>query len=241
MTRTNIVRARQRTGKEIMFRKREWYFVVVIAILACVFLFLSSELLEANAGQKEWVGRIDQDVLSFFAKSRTPGLSGIAVSVTSLGSWPVLTILVLGLSLFLISFRRFVPAVQITVAALGSALLTPIFKSHFQRSRPSLEFHAVNVQGFSYPSGHSLGAGAVYVMMALICWQHIPHLRGRLSLLIFFLVLVLAVGLSRMYLGVHFFSDVSAGILLGVAWSLIVTVAASSFKSKAKENTNSVA
>ncbi|SRR6266700_1272582 len=83
----------------------------------------------------------------------------------------------------------------------------------------------VQVTGYSYPSGHSLSAAALYLTMAIIAGSHLRTTASKAVLVAGSCVLVATVGVSRVYLGVHYPSDVVSGISLGTAWALILAAA----------------
>ncbi|CAN5623629.1 phosphatase PAP2 family protein [soil metagenome] len=204
-----------------------WLLLGLSALLAGIFLVLTSEMLEATAGQNELIGRIDHALLESLARLRTPALNEAAINLTALGSGVALTIIVSLASavLFLMKFWR--PAFQLIFSGFGSAILTYALKSHFERARPEILSHVVDVAGYSYPSGHSLSSAAVYFTIAILCGEQIASHAGRAVAVLLMVTLIIAIGVSRLYLGVHYFSDVSAGILLGVAWAaLLASIAA---------------
>lgn len=190
---------------------RKWLWLGFVTLLLGTFIVLSSEVREFNLGQPELIGEIDQVVLEWIVKLRTPQLNQIAVDITALGSVTVLTVIVLITSLLFIFQKRFLMAWHLITAGLGSTVLTSLLKNYFERSRPEELFRLVNVQGYSYPSGHSVAASAVYFTLAILACETVKSTRAKSVLVILFSLLILIVGSSRIYLGVHYFSDVSAG------------------------------
>jgi undecaprenyl-diphosphatase len=100
-------------------------------------------------------------------------------------------------------------------------------KLHFERERPPLESHLVSVTSYSFPSGHSMKSLAFY---GILCWYLLQSpifqtKQRKLGVLLFFSVLILFIGISRIYLRVHFPTDVIGGFLAGVAWlsALVIT------------------
>jgi undecaprenyl-diphosphatase len=196
--------------------------IAVAILLALGFLFLSTEVLEAMSGQPELIHAIDQWVLSHLSIVRSPRLNGVAASITALGSVTVLTILTGFSSLFLCAKRARDFAVLLLMTAAGSALITQIFKAFFERARPDLAFRIVSVDGYSYPSGHSVSAAAIYIVLGRIFTRFVDRRVQKFIINLFFSCLVIAIGLSRIYLGVHFASDVLAGFLAGLCWCTVL-------------------
>jgi membrane-associated phospholipid phosphatase len=118
-------------------------------------------------------------------------------------------------------------AAVFTVASLLSLPINVLLKNIIDRARPG-ETEARILPGprwgFSYPSGHSMGAAAFYGFVAVMIWLHTPDLPTRIALVVPFALLPIAVGLSRIYLGAHWFSDVIGGFAAGMVIVIILAV-----------------
>jgi undecaprenyl-diphosphatase len=182
-----------------------------------LFVAITHELRERD------VDAIDRAVLIAVAHTRTPSLTMIAVDLTGLGSITVVTLFSIVALVVLILLRDRWGAVQLVAASAGAGVLTGISKNFIDRPRPTAVTHLVDVSGYSYPSGHSLSAAALYLTIALIASRHLDSYRSRVLLLGMTFGVVCLVGASRVYLGVHYPSDVVAGVLLGAAWALLLT------------------
>jgi undecaprenyl-diphosphatase len=123
----------------------------------------------------------------------------------------------------LVSTRDAYGALHLIAAGGGAGVLTWFFKHYFARPRPQVVEHLVKVSAnLSYPSGHALGTAACYFSFALIARRHLPRHATREFLIGFTLLTIVLVGMSRVYLGVHYASDVLAGTMMGVGWSLLL-------------------
>jgi undecaprenyl-diphosphatase len=111
----------------------------------------------------------------------------------------------------------------IGVASAGSLLLQGVMKLWFERPRPKLPWAQV-LPDYSFPSGHTMNAIIFYVALALIAWS-VAGRRIGVSALVGAIVLALGVGVSRIYLGYHYLTDVVGGLLAGVAWLLVLGAA----------------
>ncbi|MFT3666264.1 phosphatase PAP2 family protein [Piscinibacter sp.] len=200
----------------------KWFFCFLAGLLVGGFIILTSEVREALAGEKELIGLIDQTLLALAVEHRTPALNGVAVDITALGSAAGLSILIGFVCLFFLLGGRRTAVAHMLLAAAGAAGLTAALKFYFERSRPDVSLRLVDVQGFSYPSGHSLASAAIYFTCAILVTKPFGEQPRRWLLWAFFLALIAAIGFTRIYLGVHFFSDVVAGIMLGIAWASLV-------------------
>lgn len=139
---------------------------------------------------------------------------------TTLGGGPVLTTMVI-VTLGLLAIRRLWLTAGLVLAAtsLGS-ILSGQAKLLFARPRPALVDHLIEVRGLSFPSGHATNSAIIYLTLALLISQVVPGRRTRAYILSVAVLLVGLIGISRVYLGVHWPSDVLAGWSIGTLWAL---------------------
>jgi undecaprenyl-diphosphatase len=171
------------------------------------------------------VDALDTRVLHGFASARTPWWNDFFLSVTSLGSFAVLLFMTLAYSAGMTLARRYGEAIALPVAVIGGALLSSGLKLLVGRMRPPLEIGLYDARGHSFPSGHTISAFAFWVAIALLAGSHIKQRTVRRFALAYALFLGVLVGLSRVYLGVHYLSDVIGGALVGTGWSVTVILA----------------
>ena len=107
-------------------------------------------------------------------------------------------------------------------ASAGAGILTLVTKDIIERTRPEEAQRLITVSGFSYPSGHSLSTAALYLTIAFIAGRYVQHSGARVAILLAVSAVVIMVGASRVYLGVHYATDVLSGISLGAAWALVL-------------------
>lgn len=107
--------------------------------------------------------------------------------------------------------------VLLLAVVVGTGALNYLLKLLFQRERPML-YRIAEANGYSFPSGHSMVAFGLYGIMAYLLWKHIPRKAGRLTLIAVSTLFILTIGLSRIYLGVHYPSDVIGGYLASGCW-----------------------
>jgi undecaprenyl-diphosphatase len=166
--------------------------------------------------------QIDHQIMAFAYTLRQPWLNPFVIDFTGLGSSIVIATLVVVLLLMLYSAGQSRAAAQLVFAVLGGAVLFRILKLYALRERPDIAHRLVVATGYSFPSGHSVNAAVFYFTLALLARQ---LFKENLQPGLLFCVsagLTLLVGLSRIYLGVHYPSDVLAGFFLGITWALIV-------------------
>jgi membrane-associated phospholipid phosphatase len=136
--------------------------------------------------------------------------------VTLAGNVAFLALLTVAVALYLLRRRLFNAAALFAVAALGIEIVNPLLKLLFHRPRPVLAY--VHIDTYSFPSGHAAGASAIYgVALYLLARGSAP--RRRVVCGIAYVALVVVIGFSRLYLEVHYLSDVLAGLSLGTAWA----------------------
>jgi len=169
---------------------------------------------------------VDVAILRGVARLRTASLTAIMVDVTALGSPTVVALLTVVTFAILIVLRDRWGVLQLAVASLGTGILTAVMKNALGRTRPTEVPRLVEVSGFSYPSGHSLAATVLYLTMAIVAGRHLRTKASKAAFVMGAFVLTAMVGISRVYLGVHYPTDVVGGVALGTAWALFLAATA---------------
>jgi len=149
-----------------------------------------------------------------------------AADVTALGSVTVLSLLVVLAVALMASLRRWSEAVVILVGAGGGVAISQGLKATFGRERPDLDFRAVEAFNPSFPSGHAMLSAVVFLSLGALAARFSARRRVKALALGAAVTLSLLVGLSRVYLGVHWASDVLAGWSVGAAWAMACWLAA---------------
>jgi undecaprenyl-diphosphatase len=107
--------------------------------------------------------------------------------------------------------------VLFVVAVLGTKIWNDLLKNLFERDRP-VEHRLVEEVGYSFPSGHSMVAFAFYGILAFLLWRHLRTRTARSVVILLAIAMTLLIGVSRIYLGVHYPSDVLGGYLASACW-----------------------
>lgn len=165
-----------------------------------------------------WTQPLDQAVVMSVAGHRSDLLNNLAVNLTALGSAPVVTLIALCVALYAFAAGR----QRIVLALLWtplSFLLDDVLKLLFQHPRPTEAIIAIP-DSYSFPSGHAVAASALYITLALIAARSEQRRRPRRIIVVTGVSIAVLVAWSRVYLGVHYLTDVIGGLLLGGAGAI---------------------
>lgn len=159
---------------------------------------------------------IEQRVAAAIDYRAFPEFVPLMLALTYAGSGKFVSVVALSVALYLYWKRRPNDALFLLIAVYGAILLNPVLKELFDRARPLMVDPVLTPASHSFPSGHAVYATALYGALALAAMPRDPSLRRLVMTAAG--VLIVVVGLSRVYLGVHYVSDILAGMLVGVAW-----------------------
>ena len=151
--------------------------------------------------------------------------------LTALGGGTVITLLTAGVVIFLLLQKQWRTAVFVAVAVMGGLVLSLWLKHLFERPRPNITGRTFTMTT-SFPSGHAANAAVAYLTMAILVGRLVKGTWMKLYVFFLGLLLPLLVGFSRVFLGVHWPTDVVAGWLVGLAWGLLVYAAATLLQNK---------
>ncbi len=166
---------------------------------------------------------LDQGVFQFLRSFASPSGDEFARLVSAMGSEVVALLLVVITAYFLVR-RRWGAAVSLVLVTGGAQLLNDVLKDHFRRTRPVAVPSFIHAQTWSFPSGHAMVSAAFYLFLIYVGWRLLRGV-GRWVWVLTLSALVLLIGLSRMYLGAHYLTDVVAGYAAGAAWTVAVILA----------------
>lgn len=195
-------------------RKSQAIRIAVIIIGICGFAFMTYVIV--NSGKHPF----DDPVRFSFYSARQPGLNTLIELVTYAGQWPTVTALCLLLLIF--PQTRFPYGVPVSAVAILTQIMEKVVKHIVCRPRPDESLHLIEQGGFSFPSGHSITGMAVYLLLFLLIASYMKSGGKKAALMILTIALAFGIGLTRIYLGVHYPSDVLAGWL--GAWTMVAIV-----------------
>ena len=166
--------------------------------------------------------QIDNHILLWAESLRSPILNIMMIDITALGGL-ALTILfgVVSVVFFLLG-RDPGAAAHFVLTATGGYLSSIYTKGIIERPRPDIIPKLIQAGGFSYPSGHAITISAVYLTLAILAARHFKKHIERVIIFVLAIAVISAVCFSRVYLGVHYPSDILSGALLGATWALVL-------------------
>lgn len=195
----------------------------LVVSLVCFEEVMDDVFYDPLEGDREAL-EFDRMIMNHVTELRLPLLTQAMTDLTALGSISVVLTLFLVMASVLYSFRDFKGMTYLFSVLLGAGLWPLFLKPLFARARPDSIEHLVNVTDLSFPSGHSFGAAAVYLGLSYYAGQHARTWPQEVFFYILGGVLIFLIGLTRIYLGVHYPTDVLAGISGGLAWGFMVSL-----------------
>jgi undecaprenyl-diphosphatase len=163
---------------------------------------------------------VDTVIREFIYAGRSDGLTAFFTAMTYLGNWQTVTPICL---LFLLIPRVRMPyGFPVSIAAILATVIQKSLKLAFRRIRPDLSLHLIEQGGYSFPSAHSFTGLVFYGLLIYLCRRNIKNRTVSNILTVLLSVLVFLIGFSRIYLGVHYPTDVAGGWSLGICVLLII-------------------
>ena len=188
--------------------------LIVVAVSLVIFALLLEDVLAGEAV------RLDGMAYALIVERlRTPLLTPVMEAFSALATVPVLVVVLLVIIAFAPGRR---PGWCCAVNLALVTLLNVVLKALVRRPRPT-GFRLASATGFSFPSGHSMAAMAFFGLIIWFVWRHVRDRRRRTALTVALAFVILMIGVSRVYLGVHYASDVLAGFCVSCIWLALYT------------------
>ncbi len=194
------------------------YIISIILALIIVVGGINIFVELTNTLNSDVITKYDAAITKYVISFRSPHLNKILQFITNLGDlYGYIVVTTICSLLFYFKFKNWCYVVQLVFVIIVSGLSNLALKEVINRARPTAE-HLVSVQTLSYPSGHAMSATAFYGFLIYLCYflKINKWLKGSLIFLCSFLIV--SIGISRIYLGVHFPSDIAGGIIAGTIW-----------------------
>ena len=200
-----------------------------LALAAATFAFvkLSSEVMEGDTlAFDRWLLRALRSAADPAVPMGPGWVQDSLLDITALGGVAVLTIITFFAVGYLLAVRKAAMAAFLAGAIAGGAIVSNLLKWGYARDRPDLVAHLVDVDTSSFPSGHAMNSAIIYLTLGALLARAEKDWWVRVYLLTVAIAVTLAVGFSRVYLGVHWPSDVVAGWCVGGAWAILCSLVA---------------
>ncbi len=196
--------------KSILKENKRW-----ILALFCVIIFL--DLLEDVLNNE--IMNFDSAVYNFIISFKSNFLTNIFKFITFFGSSiPLISICIIS---FLFIKNKKIP-MYISINLVVTAIFNLLLKNIIRRNRP-VGYRLVEETGFSFPSGHSMASMAFYGLIIYLVFKYVKNKYTKIALCIFLSILIASIGISRIYLGVHYASDVLAGFMISLSYLTLFT------------------
>jgi undecaprenyl-diphosphatase len=199
------------------------WLLLILFVLFCTYVFLSL----TDAVREGETQNLDEWVLRSLRRADDPAipigpswLREVGLDATALGSTLVLGLVVAAVVGFLLLHRQYRVMWLTLLTTTGGTLLSVLLKRVIDRDRPVLVPHLREVSTPSFPSGHAMLSAVVYLTLGILLMELVHGRLAKLYCLFWALFLTFLIGISRIYLGVHYPSDVLAGWIIGLAWAL---------------------
>nr|WP_283255053.1 phosphatase PAP2 family protein [Marivita sp. GX14005] len=208
---------------------QSWLLVglILVSALAWGFIELADEVAEGATHRYDaYLMRALLDITGVAAGTSSPLMGEIMRDTTALGGIAVLGFVVIAVSGFLWLAGKRRSTVFLLISVATGLAMSQWFKGLFDRPRPDFITHGSYVHTASFPSGHSLMAALVYMTLAVMLARSLKQRAAKVYVTALAILLALSVGFSRIWLGVHWPTDVLAGWMLGTGWALACAVLA---------------
>lgn len=199
--------------------------LVVLALgIACLwgFIEIAEEVLEGDTQAfDQWMVQALRDPENLAEPLGPTWMQEMGRDATALGGLGWLTFTTIVIAVYLWLDRKFHMMLFMLAATISGAIVSYVLKSAFARPRPDLVPHLSHVHTSSFPSGHSMLSAVVYLTLGSLLAAVMPNVKLKVYVLTIAVILSVFVGASRVYLGVHYPTDVLAGWLAGLLWALV--------------------
>lgn len=202
---------------------RRHFYGLPLTLLAVAFGYLLFLLLGViqDVLTSDVVVSVDVRLADLLYVLRSPALLSVFLWLTLLGKWPFIFTVTLVVSIWLWIRHRRLYIIPLWIVVLGSEVFVSLAKLVFHRARPDGALAAYRETSFSFPSNHATLSMAVYGFLAYIIWRTSRRWASRIWTIAAATIVIALIGFSRLYLGVHFFSDVWGGYVIGALWLVI--------------------
>jgi undecaprenyl-diphosphatase len=209
--------------------------LLVVLLGGWCFVALADEILEGDTQHfDDWILQSLRRPESLHEPVGPSWLRYFFANVTSLGSGAIAALFALLVIGGLALQRRYVAIILITISLVGAGLLTSGLKATFGRQRPPIEYRAIEADALSFPSGHSVISAVLYLTLGAMLARVTAERRMKFYIIAVAVLLTFLVGFSRVYLGVHYTTDVLGGWVAGLIWAALCLTVTEILKARYK-------
>lgn len=195
-------------------------FIGLMLAIGALFLFglLAEDIIEGGTIQ------FDQSVREYIHRFASPALTVLMQTASFIGSTLFLSLLGIAIVVTFFMLKRPRASIIFIITTVGSSILLVVLKNAFRRARPEPFFNTILPASYSFPSGHSLASFCFYGALAAIIVVRVERLWLKTTIWLAAAFLIALIGISRIYLGVHYPSDVLAGYAVGFIWVMTIAI-----------------
>lgn len=194
----------------IAILRQQGVWLLVYLVILGVVAWLCTEVWEKEAFS------FDLSFLLWLHQFANPQLDRVMLFFTALGDPPTVVTIFLITTVWLVLRRHYIDSIRFAIACAGGVVINQEMKLFFAKPRPELWPRLITDLTFSFPSGHAVGSMVVYGFIAYILAKELQRYKGYIYAIVS--MLIIAIGLSRLYLGVHYPTDIIAGYGVGLLW-----------------------
>ena len=196
--------------KDLSIKNFKW---IILFIFLIIVLAIVEDVFEKEIMKLDIIG------YAIISSLINPSITQVAIVITNLGGVLVIGALTI-ISFILIKNKKI--SFTILLNVIIATVLNLLLKNIIQRPRPD-DFRLISETGYSFPSGHSMVSMAFYGFLIYLCIKYLKNKKLKIILTTFLSILIIAIGISRIYLGVHYTSDVIAGFMISICYLIIYT------------------
>ncbi|MGI6093647.1 MAG: phosphatase PAP2 family protein [Veillonellaceae bacterium] len=197
--------------------KRNSRLHIVLALMVGIIMLGLFCKIAWNTLIEQAMAEFDQSIILLVRSFTSSYMDFFMVNVTNLGSASFYALLAFVMLIILLRRKRKYEAVTLVLCVAGGAFLNEVLKQLFQRSRPDT-LPLIDIGGYSFPSGHAMVSVCCYGLLAFLTIRSLASWRSKVIVFIITSIVVTVVGISRIYVGVHYPTDVLAGFAVGTTW-----------------------
>ena len=190
--------------------KRQGLWLIGYLFILSIVIWLCTEVWEKEAFS------FDRSLLLWIHQFANPQLNGLMLLITALGDPGMVITVFISTIAWLVMKRRYTDVIRFTIACAGGVVINQVMKLFFAKPRPELWTRLISETSFSFPSGHAVGSMVVYGFIGYIFAREFPLYQKYIYTAAS--ILIIAIGFSRLYLGVHYPTDIIAGYGVGILW-----------------------